>query len=185
MTMLFERPGPANTEKTLSAAIQEAKERGITHLVVASTFGDTGVLCARMIQGKGLQLVVVAHNTGFKAAGVQEFDPEKKREIESLGGTVLFGTMVLRSLGTAIRGKLGGSEQDLVAHTLRILGQGVKVCAEIAAMAADAGLVPMEDIIAIAGTGRGADTAAVIHPQPSNMFFDMKIRDLIAKPFGF
>jgi len=185
MAVIFERPGPVNTEKTLSIAIHEAGERGIRHLVVASTFGDTGVLCARRIQGTDLKLVVVAHNTGFKAAGIQEFDPEKRKEIESLGGTILFGTMVLRSLGTAIRGKMGGSEQDLVAHTLRILGQGVKVCAEIAAMAADAGLIPIEDIIAVAGTGRGADTAAIIYPQPSNLFFDMKVREFLAKPYGF
>ncbi len=181
----FEKPGAANTEKTLDIAIHEAKERGIGYLVVASTFGDTGGLCARRLQGTGLKLVVVAHNTGFKAAGIQEFNPEKKREIESLGGTVLIGTMVLRSLGTAIRGKFGGSQQDLVAHTLRMLGQGTKVCAEIAAMAADAGLIPIEDIIAVAGTGRGADTAVIIHPQQSNMFFDMKIREFLAKPYGF
>lgn len=184
MTTMFEKPGPANTEKTLSIAIHEANGRGIKHLVVASTRGDTGVLCARRIQGTGLSLVVVAHNTGFKNAGLQEFEPEKKREIETLGGTVLVGTMVLRSLGTAIRGLSGGSEQDLVAHALRILGQGTKVCAEIAAMAADAGLIPIEDIIAVAGTGRGADTAAIIYPQPSNMFFDMKIREFLAKPYG-
>ena len=185
MVTTFERPGPVNTEKTLNIAIQAAQERGIKTLVVASTFGDTGVLCARRIQGTGLELIVVGHNTGFKAPGIQEFDPEKKKEIESLGGTVLLGTMVLRSLGTAIRGKFGGSEQDLVAHTLRILGQGTKVCAEIAAMAADAGLVRPEDIIAVAGTGRGADTAVIILPQPSNMFFDMKIREYLAKPYGF
>jgi hypothetical protein len=181
---MFERPGPSNTEKTISIAIHEAKERNIKYLVVASTRGDTGVLCARRIQGTNLKLVVVGHNTGFKTPGIQEFEPEKKREIESLGGTILLGTMVLRSLGTAIRGLSEGSEQDLVAHTLRILGQGVKVCAEITSMAADAGLIPIEDIIAIAGTGRGADTAAIIFPQPSNMFFNMKIREFLAKPYG-
>ncbi len=181
--MIFEKPGPANTEATLELAVSAAKERGITHLVVASTRGDTGVHCARRIQGTSLNLVVVAHNTGFKMPGVQEFDPEKKGEIESLGGIVFIGTMVLRSLGTAIRDKFGGSEQDLVANTLRILGQGVKVCAEITAMAADAGLIPIRDVIAVAGTGRGADTAVIVYPQPSNMFFNMKIREFLVKPY--
>lgn len=92
--------------------------------------------------------------------------------------------MVLRSLGTALRDKFGGSEQEIVANTLRILGQGVKVCAEITAMASDAGLIPQENIIAVAGTGSGADTALVIFPQPSNRFFDIKIREFLAKPYG-
>jgi len=182
--MVFEKPGPQNTEKTIDIAIEAARERGIRHIVVASTKGDTGVLCARKLKGTGINLVVVSHNAGFKTPGVLEFDAEAKREIESLGGIVYTGTMVLRSLGTALRDKFGGSEQEIVANTLRILGQGVKVCAEITAMASDAGLIPQENIIAVAGTGSGADTALVIFPQPSNRFFDIKIREFLAKPYG-
>ena len=41
----------------------------------------------------------------------------------------------------------------------------MKVVLEIAAMAADAGLVRTdEDVICIGGTGRGADTAVVLQP---------------------
>ena len=34
-------------------------------------------------------------------------------------------------------------------------------------------------------TSSGADTAALISPAPSNKFFDIKIRELIAKPGDF
>ncbi len=182
--MTFDKPGPKNTEATVDTAIQMAKERSISHVIVASTFGDTGLLCAKKLQGSDISLVVVGHNVGFKVPGEVEFRPEAREEIESLGGRVLTGTMVLRSLGTALRDKFGGSEQEIVANTLRMFGQGMKVCVEITAMAADAGLVPPTDIIAVAGTGRGADTAVIVAAQSSNRFFDIKIREVLVKPYG-
>jgi hypothetical protein len=73
-----------------------------------------------------------------------------------------------------------------MAHTLRLLGEGTKVCVEITLMAADAGLIPADkDIIAIAGTDKGADTALRIHPANAGRFFDLKIREIIAKPSDF
>ena len=41
------------------------------------------------------------------------------------------------------------------------------------------------DIIAVAGTGRGADTAAVIKANSSNRFFDIKLREYLVKPLDF
>jgi hypothetical protein len=53
-------------------------------------------------------------------------------------------------------------------------------------MAADAGLIPVDrDVIAIAGTGRGADTALRIQPANTGKFFDLKIKEAIAKPRNF
>jgi hypothetical protein len=53
-------------------------------------------------------------------------------------------------------------------------------------MAADSGLIPIdEDVVAIAGTGRGADTALRIQPANSSRFFHLKIREIIAKPRDF
>ncbi len=53
-------------------------------------------------------------------------------------------------------------------------------------MAADAGLIPVnKDVIAVAGTGRGADTALRIQPANTSRFFDLKIREVIAKPIDF
>jgi hypothetical protein len=59
----------------------------------------------------------------------------------------------------------------------------MKVACEIAAMAADAGLVRTdEEIIAIGGTGRGADTAVVIQPEYTHRFFNLKVKEIICKP---
>jgi hypothetical protein len=71
----------------------------------------------------------------------------------------------------------------LVAHTLRLFGEGNKVCVEITIMAADAGLIPVDrEVIAIGGTGRGADTALVMKPATTSRFFNPEIREIIAKP---
>jgi hypothetical protein len=50
-------------------------------------------------------------------------------------------------------------------------------------MAADAGLVRTdEDIIAIAGTSHGADTAVVLKPVTSQNFFDLRVKEILCKP---
>ncbi len=183
--MYFERAGAQNTEESLRIALEGAKERGIRYIVVASTKGDTGLQAAKLLQGTRITLVVVTHNTSFSQEGKQEFDEAARAQIEKLGGRVYTGTMVLRNLGTAIRSLQSYSQQDLVANTLRMLGQGMKVCVEIVAMAADAGLIPCEDVIAVAGTGRGGDTVAIIRANSSNNFFQIKVRETLAKPRDF
>jgi hypothetical protein len=71
----------------------------------------------------------------------------------------------------------------IVAETLRLFGQGIKVAVEIAMEACDAGLIPEgEDVVSVAGTGRGADTVAVIRAHPSNRFLDVRVRQIAAKP---
>jgi hypothetical protein len=66
------------------------------------------------------------------------------------------------------------------------MGQGTKVCVEITLMAADADLIPFEkDVVAIAGTGKGADTALRIKPANATRLFDLEIRKVIAEPTDF
>jgi hypothetical protein len=51
------------------------------------------------------------------------------------------------------------------------------------ARAADAGVIPVDkDVIAIAGSGRGSDTAVVITPANAHRLFDMVIKEIIVKP---
>ena len=116
--MYFDRAGKQHTGEALRIAVEEAQKRGISHMVVASTWGDTGLEAAKLLEGKGIELVVVSHNTGFSEEGKQEFDEGTRAQIEKLGGGVYTGTMVLRNLGTAIRSQQSYSQQDLVANTL-------------------------------------------------------------------
>ena len=183
--MYFEKAGKENTQRTLQIAKEEALKRGINHIVVASTFGDTGLAASHMLKDTGIKLIVVTHNTGIREPNLQTFDPEIKKKIESMGGKVHTGTMVLSGLGTALKERVSQSSEQIVADTHRILGQGTKVAVDIIAMSADAGLIPFADVIAVAGTGRGADTAAVIKANSSNRFFDIKLREYLVKPLDF
>ena len=72
---------------------------------------------------------------------------------------------------------------EIMASALRMLGQGVKVAVEISVMALDSGLVPYgEELIAVGGTGRGADTACVVRPDHSNSILDTKVLEVLCRP---
>ena len=186
--ILFERAGRKNTLKTLESAFDCAKKFNIPRIVVASTYGDTALKAVELKEERKIdwcRLVVVTHNFGFKGEPGLEMTHETRKILLEKGAVVHTGTMPFRTIGTAIRETMGYSQQDLIANTLRLLGQGVKVCVEIALMAFDAGLIDQQDIVTVAGTGRGADTACVISPAPSNRLFNLKIRQIVAKPFDW
>ena len=126
----------------------------------------------------------MTHSTGFAGPNIQELTEENRAAIESAGAQILTCQHALAGVSRAVRKKWGTYAIDeIIAQTLRIFGEGIKVCVEIALMAADAGLVPVgEPCIAIAGTGRGADTAVVLKPVNTNDFFDMKVREILCKP---
>jgi len=178
----FSQPGPQNTDEVLRLARKRAEELGIRDIVVASTSGETGVKASEVF--KGFNLVVVSHSTGFKKPGEQRMSEENRRRIIENGGKVITGTEVFLGVGRAIRDRFGTAyPTEIMAQTLRLFGQGTKVAVEITAMAADAGLIPVDrDVIAIGGTRSGADTALIIKPANSLRIFDMVVREVIAKP---
>lgn len=178
----FEKPGHSNTEATMQVLAEAQERTGIRQVVVASTYGSTGLEVARRFRERQLNLVVVTHNYGFREPGSLEMPPEIRAELTALGAKVISGTMPFRNIGTAIRELQGYSQQDLIANTLRLFGQGIKVCVEITLMAADAGQITPDPVLAMAGTARGADTVAIIAPQSSNKLFDLKIREILVKP---
>lgn len=178
----FEKPGEENTDMVLALAKKRAEELGIRDIVVASTRGYTGAKASEIF--KGYNLVVVTHHTGFREPGQQELTEENRRIIEANGGKIYTGTHVFMNVERAIRSKFGTAyPAEIMAQTLRLFCEGMKVAVEIAAMAADAGLIPVDrEVISIAGTGRGADTAIVLQPANSSRIFDMVIKEIIAKP---
>ena len=181
-SVYFEKPGPQNTARTLALAKQRADELGIRTVVVATTRGDTGVAAARLF--RGYDLVVVTHSTGFGGPNTQELVAGNRATIEAEGARILTCQHALGGVNRAVRRKLGPVQLDeIIAHTLRIFGQGLKVCVEITLMAADAGLIHAGELcIAIGGTGRGADTAVVLIPVNAQDFFDLRIAEMLAKP---
>lgn len=180
--LYFEKVGEENTEETLKVSKRRADELGIKDIVVASTRGPTGVKASEVF--KGYNLVVVTHTTGFREPGKQELSDESHEKIEANGGKVLTTSHAFAGVSRAMRGKFDTvGPAAVVAQTLRMFGQGMKVVVECAYMAADAGLIPIDrDVISIAGSGRGADTAVVLKPSHLHTLFDLYVKEIIAKP---
>lgn len=75
---------------------------------------------------------------------------------------------------------------EIMAHTLRLFSQGVKVCVEIGAMALDAGAIREPRAVVVlggSGSGKGVDTACVITPGYSANIFETRVHELLCKPY--
>ncbi len=197
----FEKTGPENTLQCLEIVKNAILDFNYKHIVVASTTGSTGQMFAEALKEKyvnpvgkkappelsnGVNLVIVTHSHGFKEPNKIEMSEAVKEKMQALGVKVYTGTMITHSLETALAKKFSGVYPTLlVAQSLRRFGEGTKVCCEIVMMAADAGLIPEgEDVIAVAGTGRGADTVTIIRSATSKRFLDLKVLEILAKPRG-
>jgi hypothetical protein len=181
-SIYFLEPGSVNTEETLKVAKRRAEELGIKSVVVASTSGETGLKALKVFAN--YRVVVVTHAAGFPTPDVQELTQANKSAILEKGGMVLTATHAFGGVGRAARRRFNTYQVDeIMAHTLKVFGQGTKVACEIILMAADAGLIRTdEEIISIGGTGSGADTALVIKPAHTHDFFQLKVREVLCKP---
>jgi len=179
----LETTAELDAQSLLDAVKKRAEELGVKTILVASTKGETGVKVAEFF--RGYNVVVVTHSTGFLGTDVQELTDENRARILKAGGKILTATHAFGGLGRAVRRKFSTYQSDeIVANTLRIFGQGTKVAVEIALMAADSGLISLkENVISIGGTGRGADTALVLKPANVQDFFDVKVHEIICKPW--
>jgi len=184
MTTQFEAPGAGNTSAVIQCVLDRIEIGDIEHVVVATTTGDTGVRFMESLKETNLQVVCVTHHMGFRDPNQSELEPLLKSQLCKGGVQVLTMSHALSGVARSISKKFGGtSTTELIAHTLRLFGQGMKVCVEIAVMAADAGAIPAgRDVICVGGSGRGADAAVVLRPAHMNAFFDMKVREILCWP---
>lgn len=178
----FENPGKENTDEVLRIVRQRVEELGIKTIVVASNTGETAIKAVKAFEG--LRVIVVSLATGTRAPDTQQFTDENRKIVETQGGTVLTTTHAFSGMSRALLSRFNTATiGDIIANTLRIFGSGIKVVCEITMMAADSGLVRTDEaVIAIAGSHRGADTAAVFKPVNTQNFFDLKIQEILCKP---
>lgn len=182
--MYFDTDGKKNTDRTLELAFQRGCELGISELVVATTSGDTAFRALDRFDG--YRITAVTYHAGFKEPFKPVMDPAVRHDLESKGVVVVSATHALSGVERSLSKKYGGSFPVLlIADALRLFGQGTKVAVEISIMAADAGALTGADIIAVGGTGKGADTALVLKPAGQSHLFDLRIREIICKPREF
>ena len=70
----------------------------------------------------------------------------------------------------------------MISEAWKVFGEGTKVAIEIAAAACDAGAIPPDDVISVAGSWEGADTVILLSAMPSNQMLDIRVREILAKP---
>lgn len=178
----FEKPGKDNTKDLIDLVKERQKESGIKTILVASNTGNTALQISNEI--KNVNIVSVTHHAGFREKGKLETDPEIAEKLEEKNIPIYVGSHALSGVGRGISNKFGGvTPVEIIAQTLRMFSQGIKVCVEISIMAADAGLISVdEEIIVIGGTANGADTAVILTPVNMSSIFDLRIHEIIAMP---
>lgn len=178
----FEKPGVDNTDAVMEIVRQKAKEKGINTVVVASYRGYTAERAVKALEG--MKIVVIAGFLEATKENLEETFTQGDEKLIRSRATVLVATHLFAGVTRAVRKKFEStSPGEIIAWTLRCMGTGVKVGVECAVMAADAGLVSTEeDVIAVAGTYHGADTAIVVRPVFSQNLFDVKIKEILCKP---
>ena len=172
----FDEPGKENTQAVLALVKSRAITASITHVVIASTTGETAREASRFFADTGIKLVVIPHQRGFRDE--ERFDMAVAAELQQAGHRVHWSTMLFHTGDF-----FGTNVPTALANVLRVFGQGTKVCVEILLMAADGGAVDRgEKVIVVAGSGRGSDTAMVATASTSNRIKDVKVHEILCKP---
>lgn len=111
-------------------------------------------------------------------------DAKTKRELEAQGVVIVTAGHALSSGERGLSRQFSGIYPlEIMAATLRTLGQGVKVCFECAVMALDADVIEWgKPVVALGGTASGADTAIVITPGYSASILTTRIHEILCKP---
>ncbi len=182
---VFDHPGEENTNATLKLAKYNADLLNIKKIVIASTGGYTISQAISIFDPSIYKLIVVTHNYGFKEGLEQEFPEKLRKELEKQGIKVITGVLAFSGVGSSLLRKYQQYDSTtMFARLIRtVMCQGIKVVMEIILMACDAGMISVgEDVIAVAGTGRGADTCCLIKSTSTRLFENLRVKAILAKP---
>jgi hypothetical protein len=175
----FEDVRAENTEAVFELVQERLNAGGINKVVIASTMGATARKAMDFFQESGVKLVVVPHQFDF-IREVNPFPQELAKTLRESGHEVHFGTMLFHT-----ENLYESNTPTLMANLLRCFSQGIKVCFEMVLMTTDAGLLTKgEKVIAIAGTGRGSDTALVVQASSSRNLKKLRINEILCKPLN-
>ncbi len=181
--------GGNHTSEVLEHVKPVVESRKIKDIIIATTRGDSGLLAIQAFDPKQYNVVCVTHSDGFAGPNKQELKQERKENLVAAGAKILTATHSLSGVETGISKALAGGNiiypVEMFARLVRLmLGDGVKVCMEIAIMAADAGLITdvTKDVLCIGGTGTGADTACIVLPAYTRSFSDLRVKQVLCKP---
>lgn len=182
--LYFENPGESNTQACINQVMHEVEENGYRFVVVTANTGKTGVEFARALSDLETEVYVVKRQKDDdETDGISD---EIKTELADNGATFFHSPSIALSLDGAFGLKLAPMGPSKVVYkTLKLFGEGIKVCCEIIMMATDKGLITEGvEAIAVAGAKSGADTVAVIRAATSMRFRELRVMEILAKPRG-
>ncbi|MCW4021229.1 MAG: hypothetical protein NWF14_08390 [Candidatus Bathyarchaeota archaeon] len=156
----FESKGPENTDYVLRLVKERSDSLRIDTVVLASTRGDTAEKALDTLVDKRLIIVGIDRN---------RFSPEIMKRAEEKGIPVIFSH------------ETDYHYSEEMKAAFRRFSQGMKVAVEGAVIACLKGVLKEAiDVVSLAGSSRGADTAIVINA--TSDFTTVKIREVICMP---
>lgn len=193
--LYFKKPGPHNTDSVIAATKERVKEGGIKHVVVASISGQTALKVAEELKNQNVSVVCVSGFPGWGTIHEIEYPfvrGKTRKALEKLK-VVIVDRMPSSLSDTLDYGlaRYGYTPASwTVAETLvSVGGYGLKTAVEAILMATDYGAVPpYKDVISMAGSDTGADTAIVARSTYSTHVFSgdstkrFQILEIIAMP---
>ena len=188
----FERPGPLNTGLVIEAVEERLKLGDLETVVIPVTTGRTAELFSNKL-GDRANIITISEEEALSAC---------KRIAVSEGGLLakLVGRRLEEGSERAYRRlrretfdltflPFCGEAWNLIVEPLFAFGQGVKVAVEVSVAAVEVGKVePYARVIAVGGTGEGADTAMVVRTSTQREAFGKKpekrltIQEILAMP---
>ncbi|MFX0163538.1 MAG: hypothetical protein ACFE68_09470 [Candidatus Hodarchaeota archaeon] len=189
----FDVCGQVNTEQTLKLAIKRADELNIEKMVVASETGLSALRAVELLEGSGTDLIVVTSAAGTKIENtvIGELmigipDKEIWEKLENSGAKIVRATDPLYNIGAALEHRGVPTLVTFIRMCLRVISSGTAVCVTTVLMATDNGvLIEGEEVVAVAGSWVGLDTALVVQAANSVNLFKpgvMQVKEIICKP---
>ncbi len=175
-----------NTRAVVELVGEQLSGRRVRHVVFATNTGYVGAQFARLAKAHPkVGFVGVKMAPAVDRMYDVKWNPRYGRAMEQAGIKLVCGTHALTGAADhALRAKFDGFPPTaVIAETLYLFSQGMKVCIEVIAMACDAGALPEGvQVVSCAGTGHGADTAIVATSAGSANLFDMTVHRVLAMP---
>lgn len=177
-----------NTRGVVEIVGKYLADHPVRHVVVASNTGYVGAQFAPLARTHPeVSFVAVKMAPAVDRIYDVTFNEDYRRAMDQAGVKLVCGTHALTGgVDRALRAKFQGYPPTaVIAETLYLFSQGMKVCVEIIAMAADAGALPEGvEVVSCAGTGHGSDTAIVATAAASANLFDLTIHRILAMPLN-
>lgn len=193
--LYFDAPGSQNTDDVV-AIVKERIEKGdVRHVIVCSITGKTALKMAEAVKDFGVHICCVSGAASWQIHGYKWplIGGSIRRKLEELKVDIVERTLSTLSgdtidYGLARYGWVPASW--IVAETLEAVGgYGLKTAVEGVLVATDSGIVtPYTNVISVAGTGSGADTAILAKSTFSPCMFSQdpnkrfQILEILAMP---